>query len=585
MTEGTFHTHDHSLLRCTDEKHLQNSEGIESDYSSSRMEMRRIIHELSVHQLQCETQKDKLLLSREKLEKSLEYFIELYDFASQGFLTLSSDGIILEANLTATKLLDVERSRLKGCRFDIFVAFEDISVFNAMIDNVFSFRMSGFCELTLYRDHVESAGAASFTPRILRVDALIRNDNQQCLLVLSDITRQKQIEQENARLQEALENFRNMEMVSQLAGGMAHHNKMLDVILGHAESIRKEVDPASSVRSNLEAIQKVATRSAEITGQLLAFACRQVAVPKVIELDGMAEGIITMLRRLIDESITLVWVPASRNALINIDPVQIDQIILNLCLNSRDAMVAGGKITMETRRVTVTKEECAHGHCCAAPGEYVTLAVTDDGCGIDKKDLPHIFEPFFTTKLTTDGNGLGLSTVYGIVKQSNGSIKCESKPGRGATFTLFFPHHRNRSESIRTVQFNSSVAIQGEETILLVDDEFEVLELLKEMLEHYGYNVYTANPARAILIAEQYRGGIDLLLTDVMMPEMNGFELAQRIKSVVPDIKVLFMSGYSTDVISDDTIIQDGVNFIQKPFSFKALSVAVHALLNPVSEV
>lgn len=585
MTEGTSYIHDRSFLRCTDEKHLQNSEGIESDYSSSRMEMRRIIHELSVHQIERVIQKDVLLLSREKLEKSLEYFIELYDFASQGFLTLSSDGAILEANLTATKLLDVERSRLKGSRFEMFVAFEDISVFNTMIDNVFSFRRSGFCEISLYRDHVVSAGAAPFTPPVLRVDALIRNDNQQCLLVLSDITRQKQIEQENARLQEALENFRNMEMVSQLAGGMAHHNKMLDVILGHAESIRKEVDPASSVRSNLEAIQKVATRSAEITGQLLAFACRQVAVPKVIELDGMAEGIITMLRRLIDESITLVWVPASRNALINIDPVQVDQIILNLCLNSRDAMVAGGKITMETRRVTVTKEECAHGHCCAAPGEYVTLAVTDDGCGIDKKDLPHIFEPFFTTKLTTDGNGLGLSTVYGIVKQSNGSIKCESKPGHGATFTLFFPHHRSSAASIRTVQLNPSVATHGEETILLVDDESEVLELLKEMLEHYGYNVYTANPARAILLAEQYRGGIDLLLTDVMMPEMNGFELAQRIKSVVPDIKVLFMSGYSTDVISDDTIIQDGVNFIHKPFSFKALSVAVHALLNPVSEV
>ncbi|ACF43160.1 ATP-binding protein [Pelodictyon phaeoclathratiforme] len=585
MTDGTFHTHDHSLLRCTDEKHLRNSEGIESDYSSSRMEMRRIIHELSVHQIERVIQKDELLLSREKLEKSLEYFIELYDFASQGFLTLSSDGTILEANLTATKLLDVERSRLKGSRFEMFVAFEDISVFNAMIDNVFSFRRSGFCEISLYRDHVESAGATSLTPRILRVDALIRNDNQQCLLVLSDITRQKQIEQENARLQDALENFRNMEMVGQLAGGMAHYNKMLDVILGHAESIRKEVDPASSVRSNLEAIQKVATRSAEITGQLLDFACKRVAIPKIIGLDGMAEGIITMLRRLIDESITLVWVPASRNALIKIDPVQIDQIILNLCLNSRDAMVAGGKITMETGRVTVTKEECAHGHCCAAPGEYVKLVVTDDGCGIDTKDLPHIFEPFFTTKLATDGNGLGLSTVYGIVKQSNGSIKCESKPGHGATFTLFFPHHRSSAASIRTVQLNPSVATQGEETILLVDDESEVLELLKEMLEHYGYNVYTANPARAILIAEQHRGGIDLLLTDVMMPEMNGFELAQRIKSVVPDIKVLFMSGYSTDVISDDTIIQDGVNFIQKPFSFKALSVAVRAILNPVSEV
>ncbi len=324
MTEGTFHTHDHSLLRCTDEKHLRSSEGIESDYSSSRMEMRRIIHELSVHQIERVIQKDELLLSREKLEKSLEYFIELYDFASQGFLTLSSDGAILEANLTATKLLDVERSRLKGSRFEMFVAFEDISVFNAMIDNVFSFRRSGFCEISLYRDHVESAGATSLTPRILRVDALIRNDNQQCLVVLSDITRQKQIEQENARLQEALENFRNMEMVGQLAGGMAHYNKMLDVILGHAESIRKEVGPASSVRSNLEAIQKVATRSAEITGQLLDFACKRVAIPKVIGLDGMAEGIITMLRRLIDESITLVWIPASRNALIKIDPVQID---------------------------------------------------------------------------------------------------------------------------------------------------------------------------------------------------------------------------------------------------------------------
>jgi signal transduction histidine kinase/CheY-like chemotaxis protein len=586
MEEGTSHINDHSSLRCSAEERLRNSQGIERDYPSSPIEMRRIIHELSVHQIELEIQQEELLLSRDKLEKSLAYFIELYDFASQGFLTLSYDGTIIEANLTATTLLGVERSRLKGCHFGVFVALEDLSVFNAMIENVFSFRMSGFCEIALYHDRVGSAGAAPLGQRMLRVDALVRNDGQQCLVVLSDITRQKEVEQENAKLQVALQNSRKLEMVGQLAGGVAHdYNNMLEVILGHTEIALEEVDPACSVRCNLEAILKAATRSAEITNQLLAFARKQVAVPKIVELDKMVEELLSMLRRLIGEHITLVWIPASKSALIKIDPVQIDQILLNLCINARDAMVDGRRITMESRRVSVTKDACANGHCCEVPGDYVTLVVTDDGCGINQHDLPHIFEPFFTTKPIGKGTGLGLSTVYGIVKQNNGSIECKSEPGHGTTFIIYFPYYSNSSESNRMVQLKHNVPPQGKETVLLVDDEPDVVELLKEMLEHKGYTIVTANPGNAILLAEEYNGRIDLLLTDVMMPEMNGCELAQKIKAIIPSLKVLFMSGYNTDDIADYTMIEDGVNFIQKPFSFKALSMAVHTILNPVAGV
>ena len=398
-----------------------------------------------------------------------------------------------------------------------------------------------------------------------------------------DVTEHKQNEKERAELIEQLQQAQKMEMIGRLAGGIAHDfNNMLTVILGHSEIALELFDPSDTVYKDLEAIRNAASRSSDLTRQLLAFARKQIVTPKILELNSVVEGLLPMLRRIIGEHITLTWLPDRKSSQINIDPSQIDQILVNLCINARDSITGNGHITLECNshtRADITSNTSNTSNSRLHPVDHLTLSVHDDGCGIEQNYLDHIFEPFFTTKEQGKGTGLGLSMVYGIVKQNNGNIECESQPGKGTIFTIHLPLYSGQSKTVEEAQ-PEQLTHKGQ-TILLVEDEFTVLQLSKIILERNGYTVLTAEaPEKALRMAKNFTGTIDLLLTDVIMPEMNGSELSQKLQSSYPNLKTLFMSGFTADIIARNSVLDSGINFIQKPFNFKSLTTAVYTILN-----
>ncbi|MCX6178877.1 MAG: PAS domain S-box protein, partial [Chlorobiales bacterium] len=392
-----------------------------------------------------------------------------------------------------------------------------------------------------------------------------------------DIITRKLSRQSEKRMQEELIQSQKMELVGQLAGGIAHDfNNMLTVILGHAEMALDKPGPSYE---DLEAIQKAANHSAELTRQLLAFARKQTVIPKVLDLNAKVDGMLSMLRRLIGENITLTWIPKTKNAQVKLDPSQIDQILVNLCINARDAIDEYGNITIESSKIHVDEAKRAAGHPCAVSGFYITLSITDNGHGIDKKHLPHIFEPFFTTKDVGKGTGMGLSTVYGIVKQNSGYIEVQSEKSKGSSIKIYLPWHPHDAVSLDNNNLKPDMTY-GKETILLVEDQSDILKLYKQILEQKGYVVLaTDKPTDAIMLAEQRKGVIDLLVTDVIMPEMNGSDLFKKLQLMCGNLTVLFMSGYTSDIITHHHILNEGVNFIEKPFSINALTTTVQDIL------
>ncbi|MEI7833362.1 MAG: PAS domain S-box protein [bacterium] len=403
---------------------------------------------------------------------------------------------------------------------------------------------------------------------------------RQFAVLFMDITARKQAEAERDRLQAQLEQAHKMESIGRLAGGVAHDfNNMLGVIMGYTDLAMLDVDPASKLHANLIEIQKASERSADLTRQLLAFARKQTVSPKVLDLNDTISGMLKMLRRLIGEDIDLSWIPGDDLWTVKIDPSQVDQMLANLCVNARDAICGVGKVTIETTNILCDEVYCAQ-NVGALPGEYIMLAVSDNGSGIDAETREHLFEPFYTTKGVGAGTGLGLSTVYGAVIQNGGFINVYSEPGRGTSFKIFLPRHHTKIENISAG--NESAPIQrGKETVLLVEDEPAILSLGKKVLEHHGYQVITAaTPGEAISKAEEYSGEIHLLLTDVIMPEMNGRDLARHLITFYPNIKRLFMSGYTANVIAHHGVLEDGVNFLQKPFTIQDLAVKVREVLD-----
>jgi len=395
-----------------------------------------------------------------------------------------------------------------------------------------------------------------------------------------DITERKQAEAEREKLQEQLNQAQKMEAVGRLAGGVAHDfNNMLGVILGYVEFASEKIDSRQDLYSDLKEIQKAAQRSADLTKQLLTFARKQIIAPKVLDLNDTVDSMLKMLRRLIGEDIDLLWLPADQLWPVKVDPSQIDQILANLCVNARDAITDVGKLTIETQMKTFDQADCLRNTECI-PGDYVMLSVTDSGCGMNKETLDNLFEPFFTTKEIGKGTGLGLAIIYGIVKQNKGFINVYSEPGQGTTFKIYLPRFHT-SEETQEKTLTAKPAPIGNETILLVEDEPAILELAKMMLERKGYLVLPAGtPAEAITIADTYVGKIDLLMTDVVMPEMNGRDLAKKITALFPEIKLLFMSGYSANVITQQEVLDDGVAFMEKPFSMNELAEKIRGVLD-----
>jgi len=394
-----------------------------------------------------------------------------------------------------------------------------------------------------------------------------------------DLTERVQAEEDREKLRGQLIQAQKMEAVGRLAGGVAHDfNNMLSVIIGHCELALHGLDSTHTLYTSLQNILKAADHSADLTRNLLAFARKQTVAPKVLDINTAVDDMLVMLRRLIGESIDLIWKPkGDPSLLIYIDPAQLNQILVNLLVNARDAIGDTGKVIIETNLVTID-EQYRLDHVYVLPGTYVFLAVSDNGCGIDAATLPNLFEPFFTTKEMGKGTGLGLATVYGIVKQNKGFINVYSEPGQGTTFKIYLPQQRAGKMAAAESTLNQDA--KGDETVLVVEDEPLILEMVKKMLENLGYTVLGASsPAEAIRIALEYRGTIHLLLTDVIMPEMNGQLLANHLQSLLPNLHCMFMSGYTANVIAHNGELAEGATFIQKPFTKHILARKVREVL------
>jgi CheY-like chemotaxis protein len=364
-----------------------------------------------------------------------------------------------------------------------------------------------------------------------------------------------------------------------LAGGVAHDfNNVLSVILSYGDFILADLKPSDPLQTDVEEIRKAALRAAGLTRQLLMFSRQQVVEPRVLDLHEVLTGMDKMLQRILGEDVELVSLPPKSIGRVKADPSHIEQVILNLVVNARDAMPKGGKLTIETGNV-VLDDSYALGHLPTKTGPYVMLAVTDTGTGMDRETQKRIFEPFFTTKAMGKGTGLGLSTVFGIVQQSGGNIWIYSEPGKGTTFKIYLPRVDQEVDIPRPP--TAPATLRGTETILLVEDEEQVRVIALNILRRQGYQVISAqNAGEALLICERHPGAIDLLLTDVVMPQMSGPELAKRLGQTRPDMRVLCMSGYTDDSIVRHGVLETGVAFVQKPITPALLSRKVREVLD-----
>ena len=388
---------------------------------------------------------------------------------------------------------------------------------------------------------------------------------------------------ERKKLEAQIIQAQKMDALGRLAGGVAHDfNNLLGAILGYGELLLDATEPGSGQRQHIEQIKKAAERGASLTRQLLALHRRQEHEERVLDLNAMLSESEKLIRRMAGENIELITVLGSRDGHIKADPAQMDQVILNLALNSRDAMPQGGTLTIETSDSELD-EHFARLHPEVRPGRYVMLAVSDTGTGIDPETQAHIFEPFFTTKPRGKGTGLGLFTVYGIVRQSNGHISVYSEPGKGTTFKIFLPRAEQPASEMmaKTEARGAASLLNGSETILVVEDDLAVRTVVRKFLEQNGYRVLEAeNPARALQIADANEASIHLLLTDVVMPGMNGRQLAERLAAHCPQLKVLYMSGYTDNAMMSIDPPAPGIHFIGKPFSQEALLHKVREALD-----
>ncbi len=477
----------------------------------------------------------------------------------------------------ATNMLGYRPEEIIGQFWDILLSPEEIRAKNTnhFAKNLASRKpYSQHCQTLIRKDGNKVIFESSATPVF---------DKQERFLgyrgVSRDITERLQTEEEQKKLQAQLLQAQKMDTVGRLAGGIAHDfNNMLTVICSYVEMTLNDLGKEHPLYKRLFEVHLAAQHSANLTRQLLAFARKQVISPRVLDLNQTIDSTLKMLHRLIGENIRLLWIPGSDLWPVQMDATQISQILANLVINARDAIDGAGHITIETSNVVLELTGCI-ANIDLIPGEFVLMSIMDDGSGIDKKTLSSIFEPFFTTKEEGKGTGLGLATVYGIVKQNKGMIDVASEPGNGTTFKIYLPKVPLDAEIFSAE--NGNAERQGNETILLVEDESAILELGTYVLEERGYTVLTApTPVEALNRALAHKGPIDLLITDVIMPEMNGRELAKNLLEIRPQAKVLYISGYTSDILSDQGGLETGIHFLEKPFSGGALELKVREVLD-----
>jgi two-component system, cell cycle sensor histidine kinase and response regulator CckA len=509
-----------------------------------------------------------------ELMESEERFRSLIQSVSDMIFILAPDGKISYESPSASRILGYPEGHFLGKTPFALVHPDDLAILTQEMDLVARSTNSGLpTEFRLKTPEDEW--------RWLEALASNRFDNpaiQGIVITVRDISERKRSEAEKEKLNAQLLQAKKMEAVGQMAGGIAHDfNNMLSVVIGQTELAILRADLDEDLRGRLKAMNEAAHRSAQLVRQMLGFARKQTISPQVLDINTTISGMLTMLHRLIGEDIDMVWVPGSDVGRVKIDPSQIDQILANLMVNSRDAINGVGAITIETGYKEIDEAYC-RAHLGFLPGKYVVLSVSDNGCGMNKETIAQIFDPFFTTKPAGKGTGLGMATVYGIVKQNNGFINVYSEPGQGSTFTIFLPVVDELPDPAGA---NADTVLEGTGTILVVEDDPSLLNMTRSILEQLGYTVIAAEtPEHAIKIGREQKIPVDLLITDVVMPQMNGMELVRCLQKTIPDLKYLFMSGYPADIIAHRGVLGSGLHFLQKPFSIREIAAKVREAID-----
>jgi len=507
--------------------------------------------------------------AEEALRKSEHRYRVLMETAPDLVLSHDMDGTIQYANSQVYSVLGFEPNSLIGKNINTLLPDSGVEALQTRR----SHRLSGDQGVKFFKTSVYESSGGKIPLEVRTAPMLQNGDAAEIIVIGRDIRDREKLE---AQLRQA----QKMDAIGRLAGGIAHDfNNKLTVILGQVELALTKVEISERLRKMLVTVQNSARESADLTRQLLGFARKQTTSPEVLDLNETVAGMLSMLRRLIGEDVSLAWIPGAEVWPVKIDPVQIDQVLANLLVNARDAIDGVGKVTIETQNKSFSPEYCVE-HPSFSPGEYVMLMVSDSGHGMDDATQKQIFEPFFTTKPQGEGTGLGLATVYGVVKQNKGFIQVESQPGEGARFKIYLVRHTKGFKAEKSRKKSIPVP-QGNETILLVEDDENILQLGSILLGQLGYNVMVANSTNdAIQLATNYAHNIHMLLTDVIMPEMNGKDLATKMQEIYPNIRVLFMSGYTADVITHQGVLNQGIQFLQKPFSRESLAKKVREVLD-----
>ena len=507
-----------------------------------------------------------------KLEASEARYRLLLDSIDDAVLETTRDGFITFASSAITRHAGYDTTELIGRHISELFDAESASALSRHLEEAEG-RKARSCELVIRtKDGKPLTVLCSFSPSP-------EEKASTAVLVLTDITELKMAESERRLLEQKLFRSQKLEAIGQLAGGIAHDfNNMLTIILGHLELARAEVQPDAGIASHLEKIERAARRSANLIRQLLAFARKEAALPTVVDVNESLEDMLKMLKRLIGEDIDLVWKPGRDVWPVLIDPAQLDQIISNLVVNARDAIDGPGMITIATTNRELDATYCeSHPEC--APGSYVSIEVSDTGRGMTEEVKQHIFEPFFTTKDSATASGLGLATVYGIVRQNNGFITVYSEPGKGTTIRVYLPRATRTTPEARKGAARKSSGRSA--TILLVEDQESILELASQILERAGHTVFKAqDPLVAVGIAEKMQERIDLLITDVVLPVMHGTELSDKLRQLNPGLKTLYISGYSAEIVERRFAEREQLYFLQKPFTTHELLAAVDRVLS-----
>ncbi|MCF8033200.1 MAG: PAS domain S-box protein [Desulfarculaceae bacterium] len=512
---------------------------------------------------------------RKRAESEREQLAAAIDQSSDAVMITDPEGNIQYVNPAFTRISGYQQAEVLGRNPRLLRSGEqDPAFYQELWETIFAGR-------TWHGDLVNQRKDGTLFTEEARISPVFDQSGaiSNFVAIKTDITERLRLREERGHMEEQMRQAQKMESIGRLAGGVAHDfNNMLSIISGYAEIAAEEVEEHDPLHKNLAQILDAAMRSRDLTRQLLAFARRQTVSPRVIDLNEVLAKSQKMLGRLIGEDIDLRLIPCHDVWPVKLDPSQIDQIIANLAVNARDAISGVGGVSIETNNVTLDQEFC-HNHMGLQPGDYVRLSFSDTGSGMDREILSQIFEPFFTSKKPGEGTGLGLSTVYGIVNQAGGLVDVYSEPGQGTTFNVYLPRSEETPDRETAPEKVSDLA--GSETVLVVEDEVQILDLCHQVLRRTGYQVISASqPGEALLLAEKHQGEIHLLVTDVVMPSMNGKELKERLEQIKPGVKVLYMSGYTADIIAHRGVLADGVEFLQKPFATKELSQKVRRLLD-----